>query len=270
MRATWKGSIAFGRIAIPVGLVPARQNGDVAFRILHSCGQPIRQTRLCPEHGEVTAEDTLRGWEVAPGQFVPVTEQELDAIAADTSARTISIAGFVAREEIDPLLVDRPYYLQPAEEPLGRKPYLLLRETLFETDTVAVGRFDAWGRDNLAMISPRAPALILWTLHAAGDVRPHGEIEQALAGTRVDQEELDLARELAMKLFGPLHPEDLESRYRARVLDLLEAKLAGRQIILPEPQPAQVALPTLDLVAALKQSIRTTRRRRKPRGRRAH
>src|SRR2546421_99641 len=136
MRTIWNGSISFGLVNIPVGLAPATKpaarQSDIAFRTLHrECGTPIKQKRWCPTHErEVDADEIVKGWEVAKGQFVIVEDADLEAIAQHDNSRAIEITRFVELDEVDPIFFDRTYFLAPAGEPAARRPYALLLKAM--------------------------------------------------------------------------------------------------------------------------------------------
>src|SRR5262245_25962549 len=147
MRTIWNGAISFGLVTIPVGLAPATapkaRASDVSFRTLHrECLTPIKNKRWCPTHDrEVEADEIVKGWEVAKGQFVVVEDADLEAIALADTSRAIEIARFVERESVDPIYFDRTYYLAPADAPAQRRPYVLLLRAMEESGMAALGRF---------------------------------------------------------------------------------------------------------------------------------
>lgn len=264
MRALLKCSIRFGEIGIPIGLASISAGGDVELRTVHAeCGNPVTLKRWCPAHQRLLGDEELaKAWELAPGQLLVLAPEELAALELEPS-RSIELEGIVDAGELDPLLTDKTYYLLPSEQPAGRRPYLLLSQTLAQTDTVALGRFVGWGKERLCAIAPHGSVLLLRTLRFAEDLLAATEIEDTLAATSLEQEELDLARELAMRLLAPIGRVDLASRQRPRVRALLEDKLAGKPILAPEPEPAeQIQLPALDLRDALKRSIRAAPKKR--------
>ena len=209
MRVTWNGSLSFGLVSIPVGLAPATKpaarQSDVSFRLLHrECLTPIKQKRWCPKHDrEVTNDELVKGWEVAKGQFVVVEESELEALERHDDSRTIDIERFVPLDNVDPVWMDRTYFLVPGAAPAQRRPYKLLLEAMEET-----------------------------------------EIKKA---------ELELARQIVQGLAAEFEPAELTSDYRRDLRDLLEAKMRGEEIAIPEPteEPA----PAVDLIEALKASV---------------
>ena len=253
MRTIWNGSLSFGLVTIPVGLAVAQQRQDVAFRTLHrECGTPIKQKRFCPLHErEVEADELVKGWEFAKGQFVTVEESDLEAVELKRS-RSIELLRFVPLAEVDPLYFDRGYYLAPAPDPVGRRPYALLLMALQETGMAAIGRFVLWGKENLCLVRPLDGALVLETLYYSEDIRSKAEIVEAVDETEVKEPELTMARQLVESLAGEFSPADYANDYRGELRATLEAKLAGKEIVQPEPLPeAQV----IDLMDALKQSI---------------
>ncbi|HZT53887.1 MAG TPA: Ku protein [Gaiellaceae bacterium] len=260
MRTIWNGSLSFGLVNIPVGLAVATQRRDVAFRTLHrECGTPIKQKRWCPVHErEVEADELVKGWEFAKGQFVLVEDSDLEAVALQRS-QSIEILRFVRLEDVDPVYFDRTYYLAPAEAEPQRRPYVLLLRAMEESGMAAVGKFVLWGKENLCLIRPRDGSLLLETLFYAEDVRSNREIEEAVAGTDVRGPELQLAGQVISSLAGEWVPEEFENEYRRDLARMLEAKLAGEEIVAPEPV---AETPVIDLMEALRQSLAEAQGRR--------
>jgi DNA end-binding protein Ku len=253
MRTIWNGSISFGLVSIPIGLAVATQRSDIAFRTLHrECGTPIKNKRWCPFHErDVEAEELVKGWEVAKGEFVVVEESDLEAVALQRS-QSIEILRFVALADVDPVYFDRTYYLAPATTPAQRRPYVLLLRAMEETGMAAIGKFVLWGKENLCLIRPRGESLALETLFFAEDVRSHQEIEDAVEETEVKKPELALARQVIESLVGEFDPAEFENEYRRDLRAMLEAKLAGQEVAKPEPVPET---PVVDLMDALKKSV---------------
>jgi DNA end-binding protein Ku len=253
MRTIWNGSISFGLVSIPIGLAVATQRSDIAFRTLHrECGTPIKNKRWCPFHErDVEAEELVKGWEVAKGEFVMVEESDLEAVALQRS-QSIEILRFVALADVDPVYFDRTYYLAPASTEAQRRPYVLLLRAMEETGMAAIGKFVLWGKENLCLIRPRGESLALETLFFAEDVRSHQEIEEAVESTDVKKAELDLAQQVIASLVGEFDPANFENEYRRDLRAMLEAKLAGQEVAKPEPVPET---PVVDLMDALKKSV---------------
>jgi DNA end-binding protein Ku len=259
MRVTWNGSLSFGLVSIPVGLAPATKpaarQSDVSFRLLHrECLTPIKQKRWCPTHDrEVSGEELVKGWEFAKGQFVVVEEAEFEALERRDDSRTIDIERFVPLGEVDPVWMDRTYFLVPGGAAAQRKPYKLLLEVMEEAGVGAIGRFVRSGRESICLVRPRGQGLVLETLYLAEDVYSQAEIDEAMDDTDVKKPELDLARQIVEGLSADFAPDELSSAYRSDLRALLEAKLRGEEIAEPEPTPEPA--PTVDLIEALKASV---------------
>jgi DNA end-binding protein Ku len=259
MRVTWNGSLSFGLVSIPVGLAPATKpaarQSDVSFRMLHrECLTPIKQKRWCPVHDrELAPDEIVKGWEVAKGQFVIVEEAELEALERHDDSRTIDIERFVPLGDVDPIWMDRTYFLVPGAAPAQRRPYKLLLEAMEEGGVGAVGRLVRSGRESLCLVRPRGSGLVLETLYLVEDVYSQAEIDEAMEETDVKKAELDLARLIVEGLRAEFDPDELTSGYRRDLRELLEAKLRGEEISVPEPteEPA----PAVDLIEALKASV---------------
>jgi DNA end-binding protein Ku len=223
--------------------------------MLHrECLTPIKQKRWCPVHDvEVSSEDLVRGWEIVKGQFVPIEDEELEALEHRDTSRSIEISRFVAADEIDPVYFDRTYYLVPAGTEAQRRPYALLLEAMREDGVVGLGSFVLAGKEKLCLIRPKGDALALETLFVAEDVKSQAEIDEAVAATPVKKEELVLAHQLIGGLQGEFDPSELRSEYRAQLRELLAAKAEGRE--LPEPEAAEPETPVIDLMEALRASV---------------
>jgi len=253
MRTIWNGSISFGLVNIPIGLALATQRTDVSFRTLHrECGTPIKQKRWCPFHErEVEADELVKGWEVAKGEFVLVEESDLESVALQRS-QSIEIKRFVKLEDVDPIYYDRTYYLAPAAADAARRPYVLLLRAMQETGMAAVGKFVLWGKENLCLIRAQGDTLALQTLFYAEDVRAKNEIEEAVEATTIQKAELGLAEQVIDSLVGEWNIEDFQNEYRGELKAMLEAKLAGEEIKRPEPV---AETPVIDLMEALRRSV---------------
>ena len=258
MRTIWNGSISFGLVNIPVGLAlattPKAKQSDVSFRTLHrECKTPIRQKRWCPTHErEVGPDEIVKGWEVAKGEFVIVEDADLEAIAQHDDSRSIDIMRFVELDEVDPVYLDRTYYLAPASAPAQLRPYVLLLEAMKQAGMGGIGRFVLRGAEYFCLIRPKGDALALETMFLAEDVNSQAEIEEAVGESTVKETELGLARQVIDSLVGEFDPSELTSEYRQNLRQMLEAKLDGQEIAKPEPVPET---PVVDLMEALKRSV---------------
>jgi len=273
MRTTWNGSISFGLVSIPVGLAPATKPAarasDVSFRMLHrDCGTPIKQKRYCPKHErDLGPDEIVKGWEVAKGQFVVVEEEELEALQQHDDSRAIEITRFVDAAQVDPIFFDRTYFLVPAAAAAARRPYVLLCSAMGETEMAALGRFVQQGKEKFCLIRPQGDALVLETLFLAADVYSQAEIAEAVADADVKKNELALAQQVISSLAGDFDPAELESDYRRDLRTMLEAKLAGEEIAIPEPVATET--PVIDLMDALRRSVEEAKGKKKPAAKKA-
>jgi DNA end-binding protein Ku len=265
MRTTWNGSLSFGLVSIPVGLAPATKpaarQSDVSFRLLHrECSTPIKQKRWCPTHDrEVSQDEIVRGFEVAKGQYLVVEDADLEAIERSDDSRSIEITRFVPKDSVDPVYLDRTYYLVPAATTAQRRPYILLLAAMQEAGMAALGRFVRAGRESLCLVRAKGDALALETLFLAEDVYSQAEISEAVEATEVKETELALARQVIESLAGDFEPSELASAYRRDLRALLESKLRGEELVAPEPV---VEVPMVDLMEALKASVAAVKKRR--------
>lgn len=254
MRSIWRGAISFGLVHIPVRLYTATEDRDVKFRLLHGpCGTPIRYRRYCETcDREVEHDELVTAFEYERGQFVVVTEEEKEAIPLPQS-RVISILDFVDLQQIDPIHFARSYFLEPAEG--GLKAYALLRRAMADTGRVAVAKVVLRSKESLAAVRVYGRALVVETMHFADEIRS----PEALAGIAEEPEfhenELQMASTLISNLTSDFAPEKYTNEYRRALLELIEDKVAGREIVrAPEPEREKV----IDLVEALRKSVELT------------
>ena len=255
MRSIWKGTISFGLVNIPIALGVATQRSDPKFRTLDAeSGQPIRQQMVSSARDDAVVErtETVKGYEVGKGQFVVVTDEELDSVAVERR-RTIDIVSFIDIEEVDPVYYDRTYYVAPQEA--ASKPYTLLLEALKETGKAAVGKIVLSSKEHLVLLRPSGDALAVELLFYPEDVRlsTQEEIEEIVHDTKVAKAELDMAKQLVESLSRSFDPGDFENEHKRDLMALIEKKLAGEEIqVAPEPEQRE---PVPDLMAALQASL---------------
>ena len=255
MRSIWKGTISFGLVNIPIALGVATQRSDPKFRTLDAeSGQPIRQQMVSSARDDAVVErtETVKGYEVGKGQFVVVTEEELDSVAVELR-RTIDIVSFIDIDEVDPVYYDRTYYVAPQEA--ASKPYTLLLEALKETGKAAVGKIVLSSKEHLVLLRPSGDALAVELLFYPEDVRlsTQEEIEEIVHDTKVAKAELDMAKQLVESLSRSFDPSEFENEHKRDLMALIEKKLAGEEIqVAPEPEQRE---PVPDLMAALQASL---------------
>lgn len=272
MRSVWNGVLRFGRVAVPVALVPARRDGRIDFRTIHRpCGNPVEQTTVCPLCGDALQEDLVKGWEVAPGEYVLVEDADLDALVPE-AGRDLETIAYVDAAAIAPAYVDRTYYLRPASNLAGKRAYAIVAGALGTTGTAMIVRYVARKRENLALVRAiDGDALLgLQTLALAEDVLSPDPIHEGLVEITVGEDELELAQQIVERYVGAFDPAVLVSTQRQRVKELLEGKLAAEEITVAAaaaPEGVQPIAGAGDLEAALRASLKDApkpRRRRQP------
>lgn len=262
-RAMWTGTVSFGLVNVPVKLYSAVSSNSVRFRqLVEEDGQHsrVRQKRVSATTGaEVDYEDVQKGYELSPGHYVVVDRDELDALDPEAS-RTIDIEDFVDLDEIDPMFFDRPYYLGAADE-AAAKPYRLLVTAMEETNKVAVARFVMRSKQYLAAIRARDGALVVETMNYADEIVPADDIEGIPDADEVEvnDREIDMAKQLVESLATEFEPDRYEDTYRTKVLELIEKKAAGEEMV-TEPA-AEESAEVVDLMAALEESLDEAKKR---------
>ncbi len=259
-RPIWSGAISFGLVNVPVKLYSATSPKDVRFHQLHAKdGVRIRQKRVSPTTGEeVPYDEIVKGYEIAPGQYVTIAPDELENLAPKAT-KTIEIEEFVDLSEIDPVYYEHSYWLVPDKG--AAKPYRLLETAMRESGKVAVGRVVLRTKQYLAALRPVDGALALSTMLFADEVVPVDRLE-GLPGDDVEagERETAMARQLVESLATSFEPSRFRDEYRERVLQLIEQKAEGRAVVsAPEAkEPAGV----VDLMAALEASLAEAKSRK--------
>ncbi len=257
----WMGTLDFGLVSMPVKLYSAITSRSVHFNQLHAADHArIHQKRVCSADGEeVQFEDVVKGYELAPERYVVIEDSELAALAPKAT-RTIEIEDFVEIDEIDRIYFDQPYYVVPNRG--GARSYKLLLQAMRDTGKVAIARVVLRSRERLVAVHPREDVLMMTTLTYADEVNPTselselGEEQEVIVGER----ELDVARRLVQSLAEPFDIRRYKDTYREAVLDLIDRKAGGEEIVV-EPRPAAEELRSPDLMGALQASLEQARER---------
>jgi DNA end-binding protein Ku len=254
-RSIWKGVITFGMVSIPVRLFPATQDKDVSFHLLHKSDHSrIKFKRFCEvEEVEVEQDQMVRAFEVSKGQYVEVTDEDLEQLPLP-ARHTIELSSFVSASEIDPIYFDKAYYLEPEE--VGIKPYALLMGVLEKKGVTGVASIALRNKESLCALRPMDGMLLLETLHYPDEIREH---EVSVPSALVNERELTVAATLVDALAEPFDPSRYHDRYREALLELIASKAEGRAVVVPEAEaPAQVG----DLMSALRASVEAARKRK--------
>ena len=246
------GNISFGLVSIPIKMFSAASSGGVSFNQLHGkCGGRIRQQQICPACNEVVERSALvKGYEFAKDQYVRFTDEELKGLEGEAS-QMIDIAEFVPLIQVDPIYFEKTYYLGPDKG--GEKAYRLLADAMMASGRVALAKFVMRGKENLVLIRPSQNGLMLHTMYFADEIRDFGEVGKG-EDAKLKPGEIDLAQRLVDELStDAFAPEKYADEYRTRVLEVVEAKVEGKEVtsLAPQAQRSQV----IDLMDALKQSL---------------
>jgi DNA end-binding protein Ku len=253
-RSIWTGAISFGLVTVPVKLYSAVQRKSVRFHQLSGkTGVRIQQKRVDPTTGdEVPYEEIVKGFEIAPDQYVLIEPSELEALDPKKT-KTIEISDFVALDEIDPIFYDHPYYLAPAAG--GAKPYRLLYEAMQETRRVAIAKVVIRQKENLVAVRPMEGGVLgMSTMIFADEVVPPDRLDDLPGDVEASAQEVEMAKMLIDQLAADFEPGKYEDTYREEVLALIERKAEGKEIAV-QPAAEEEAAPVPDLMAALKASL---------------
>ena len=252
-RSMWKGAIQFGLVTIPVKLYVATESRGVSFNMLHeACLGRIQMKTYCPtDDVYIERGDTVRGYEVAPGRYVVVTDEDLAAVPLKT-VRSIEIEQFVPVDTASEStrFVKQAYYIEP--EPVARKAFYLLKQVLAERGLRAIAKIVLRDREQLAAIDPFASTMLLSTLYWPDEVRSVGELQLPEAEIEVKPAELAMAQQLVDAMAGDFKAAAYRDEYREALLNVIEVKADGAEIAQPVPAPAGMVT---DLMAALQASV---------------
>ncbi len=254
-RAVWSGAITFGLVNIPTKVYVATEEKDIRFTTLHTtCKTPLKRPYVCPTcNVTVESKEMVKGYEYGKGNYVILSDEEFDSVSLETS-KAITVLGFVDVDDIGPLSYEKSYYLGPEETSV--KPFELLRQALLRTDKVAIARATLWKKEQLVAIRPIGSELVLTLLFYENEVKVPPEVPKTQPVAIVD-EELDLAVKLIGELTMEFDAGKYRDRYREALLNLIEAKVSGKQI---EAPPKVEVAPTQDLMAALKASLEAVKK----------
>lgn len=251
-RSIGTATISFGLVSIPTKIYTTNETAnDIHFNMLHDKdGARLKQQYVCTCCGEVVDRDhTVKGYEHAKGQYVVFTPDELKALDA-VATQTIALEEFVPASEIDPLLVEKSYYLGPDKG--GDRAYALIRDTMLRTGLVGVASYSARGKQYVVALRPYREGLILHQLRYADEVKDWAEVPLPdLPETK--EAEVAMATMLVQQLASPTYtPGKYKDEVQARMRDMIEKKIEGQEISMPVPVPAGQIV---DLMAALKASL---------------
>ncbi|MEU4527234.1 Ku protein [Micromonospora ureilytica] len=252
MRAIWKGAVSFGLVSIGVKLYSATEEKDIRFHQVHrEDGGRIRYKRTCSVCGEeVTYDDIAKGYDIGGGEMVILTDEDFADLPL-TSSRAIDVLEFVPAEQVDPILYNKAYFLEP--EGAATKPYVLLRDALIDSERVAIVKVALRQREQLATLRVREGVLLLNTMLWPDEIRTpdFGFLDEDL---KVRPPELAMASSLIDSMTGEFEPDVFTDDYRAALQEVIDAKVEGREVVQPE-EVEEAPAAAVDLMAALKASV---------------
>jgi len=260
MRSMWKGAISFGLVTIPVKLYTATEQRDVSFRQVHAKdGGRIHFRRVCSLDGEeVPFADVAKGYELPDGEMVVLTDEDLAHLPLP-SARSIEVLNFSPADQVDPILWNRSYYVEP--EPAGTRAYVLLREALDRTGKVAVTKVALRQRESLAALRSHDGVLVLETMLWPDEIRA-ADFPFIDEDVDVRAQELRMATSLVDSMTEDFDPGQYHDDYREALQQMIEDKVEGREVTQP-PEPAAEEEPA-SLLDALQASLDAASRARGP------
>ena len=255
-RAIWSGSISFGLLNVPVRMYSAVARRNIALReIRESDSSRIKHRRVAEgTDEEVPYDEIIKAYELTPGQYVPLTKEEMEALAPEKT-RAIDVSDFVDLNEIDPMYFDSPYYLGPADG--AEKAYSLLAKAMAASGKVAIARFVFRNKEHLAALRANEGVLTLTTMRFADEVVPPSDLEDVLPSgkPKVAKQEVEMAEQLIDSLTTEFDPSAYRDEYREELLTLIERKAEGKDVLTAPATEEPKATAAPDLMAALEESI---------------
>jgi len=251
-RPTWKGYIKVSLVNIPVRVYPATESSaTISFNQLHAeCQTKIQQKKWCPKcEREITSAEVVKGYEFEKGRWVVMEEEDIAKVKTE-STKVINLMQFTDETAIDPMYVDKAYYLAP-EGPMAADAYSVMREGM--QGKAGIGKVAIHGREYLVAVKPHKQGMVMYTLHHAAEIRTIDQIEEfrEVRG-KVNPAEMKLARQVIESIEGDLNLSDYKDEYQEGLRAIIDAKVAGEEIVAPE----EVAPPkVVDLMEALRKSL---------------
>ena len=251
-RATWKGFLKVSLVNIPVKVFPATESAaTLSFNQLHAeCQTRIQQKRWCPHcEREVSNAELAKGYEFEKGRYVIVTDEDIQKVRVE-STRVINLVQFADATEIDPIYVDRAYYLAP-DGPMAAEAFAVMRDGM--AGKAGIGKVALYGREYLVAIRPQKKGLVMYTLHHDAEIRSIDQIEELSSlPSKVKPDEMKLAKQVIATFDADLNLKDYKDEYTEGLRQIIDAKIAGEEIVAPEPQePPKV----VNLMEALRRSL---------------
>ena len=251
-RATWKGYLKVSLVNIPIKVFPATESaGTISFNQLHNaCQTRIQQKKWCPScNKEVATADIVKGFEFEKGRYVVMSEDDIDKVRP-SSTRVIDLVQFDDAGALDPMYVDRTYYLAPDGQ-VAADAFAVMREGM--KGKIGVGKLALYGREYFVAVKPHDRGLVMYTLHHAAEIRSMDGIEELAAiPTKVKPQEVQLAKQVIGTFEKKLDLKEYRDEYRDGLQKIIDAKIAGEEVVAPE---AEMPPKVVNLMEALRKSL---------------
>jgi DNA end-binding protein Ku len=251
-RPTWKGYLKVSLVNIPVKVYPATEaSATISFNQLHAeCQTRINQKKWCSKcEREITSAEVVKGYEFEKGRWVVMTDEDISKVRTE-STKVINLVQFAGEDEIDPMYVDRAYYLVP-DGAMATDAYAVMRDGM--QGKVGVGKVAIHGREYLVAVKPHRQGLVMYTLHHAAEIRTIDQIDELReVRGKVGPAEMKLAKQVIESFEGELNLADYKDEYQEGLQQIIDAKIAGEEVVAPvEEAPPKV----VDLMEALRRSL---------------
>lgn len=252
-----KSVITFGMVAIPIAMLTSTQDNDIHFNQLHKeDNSRIRYKKTCGHCGkEITAKDIVKGYEYDKDKYVVITDEEIEKIKTEKE-KSIQILHFAQLNQISPVYYEKTY--QAAPEPGGEKAFELLRAALMSEQKIAIGKTVIGTKDTLMAIIPREDGILISTMFYADEIK---ELQKPYTKPEVSEQELNMAKTLISSMDTPFDPSKYKDEYQARLRELIEIKISGKEIVASEPDSTTKVI---DLMEALKASVEKAKKDKEP------
>ncbi|MBT8485592.1 MAG: Ku protein [Phycisphaerales bacterium] len=251
-RATWKGHLKLSLVSFGVRLYNATSSASrISLNQLHKdCNQRLRQKMHCPSHGEVDRAEIVKGYEFEKGRYVVVEPDDLEKIQIETT-KTIEITQFIDRDELRPVYRNAPYYVAP-DGAVAEEAFRVVRVALERAGKIGIGQFVLAGREHVIAIEPDGRGLRMTTIRASNEVRAGEPYFEEITDGELDADHLKLAEELIKSKTAPLDTSIFRDRYQDAMLEIIKAKIEGKEPVVIEEDEAA---PSLNFMDALKASV---------------
>jgi DNA end-binding protein Ku len=252
MRPTWKGSISFGLVYIPIAVYPATREEKLSFRQLRRTDlSPIKYKKVAEaDMKEVPSGEIVKGYEYERGRYIVLSDEDFEKVKIE-STHSIDITDFVDQDQVDPKFFYKPYFLEPQKG--GEKAYALLHKALSGTGKIGIAKVVISNREYLAAVKPDGLFLILELMHFASEVLSPEELNRG-PSTALNERELKMAQALVESMSVDWKPEKYRDEYRDAVMEMIEQKAKNKK--LPAvPVAAPRSTNVVDLVKVLQESL---------------